>query len=291
MDEKRRIMKSYFENALPYLEVFYQPIYDLNKKKLNVAEALLRYDDGHHQNIEQVIRKAEEMGCVSCFDLWVLNKVLEQLPELKKRNIERINVNLSPVTCSSVEAERGLFAILDECTSDKSVICFEITESNQIQDMQQVIKLAEKLMKRGCHVAIDDFGKEESNLLRLMQMPFSVLKIDKAVVWTIDTTSFSKDLISEIIYFLHKYRIQITAEGIENQLQAKELSDMGCDFLQGYLISKPVSFKDFCAFIDAHNKKGSAEMKETPEEKGKNEPQKRKMKKSNIPYDFPVLAE
>ena len=153
------------------------------------------------------------------------------------------------------------------------------------------VKLAEKLMKRGCHVAIDDFGKEESNLLRLMQMPFSVLKIDKAVVWTIDTTSFSKDLISEIIYFLHKYGIQITAEGIENQLQAKELSDMGCDFLQGYLISKPVSFKDFCAFIDAHNKKGSAEMKETPEEKGKNEPQKRKMKKSNIPYDFPVLAE
>ena len=131
MDEKRKIMQSYFESALPYLEVFYQPIYDLNKKKLNVAEALLRYDDGHHQNIEQVIRKAEEMGCVSCFDLWVLNKVLEQLPELKKRNIERINVNLSPVTCSSVEAERGLFAILDECTSDKSVICFEITESNQ----------------------------------------------------------------------------------------------------------------------------------------------------------------
>ena len=257
-------MKSYFENALPYLKVFYQPIYDLNKKKLNVAEALLRYDDGHHQNIEQVIRKAEEMGCVSCFELWVLNKVLEQLPELKKRNIERINVNLSSVTCSSVEAERGLFAILDECTSDKSAICFEITESNQIQDMQQVIKLAEKLMKRGCHVAIDDFGKEESNLLRLMQMPF---------------------------YFLHKYGIQITAEGIENQLQAKELSDMGCDFLQGYLLSKPVSFKDFCAFIDAHNKKGSAEMKETPEEKGKNEPQKRKMKKSNIPYDFPVLAE
>lgn len=258
---------------------------------MNVAEALLRYDDGHHQNIEQVIRKAEEMGCVSCFDLWVLNKVLEQLPELKKRNIERINVNLSSVTCSSVEAERGLFAILDECTSDKSAICFEITESNQIQDMQQVIKLAEKLMKRGCHVAIDDFGKEGSNLLRLMQMPFSVLKIDKAVVWAIDTTSFSKDFISEIIYFLHKYGIQITAEGIENQLQAKELSDMGCDFLQGYLISKPVSFKDFCAFIDAHNKKGSAEMKETPEEKGKNEPQKRKMKKSNIPYDFPVLAE
>lgn len=63
-------MKSYFENALPYLKVFYQPIYDLNKKKLNVAEALLRYDDGHHQNIEQVIRKAEEMGCVSCFELW-----------------------------------------------------------------------------------------------------------------------------------------------------------------------------------------------------------------------------
>ena len=95
-------MQSYFESALPYLEVFYQPIYNLNEKKLNVAEALLRYDDGHHQDIEQVIRKAEEMGYVSCFDLWVLNKVLEQLPELKKRNIERINVNLSPVTCSSV---------------------------------------------------------------------------------------------------------------------------------------------------------------------------------------------
>ena len=65
-----------------------------------------------------------------------------------------------------------------------------------------------------------------------MQMPFSVLKIDKAVVWAIDTTSFSKDFISEIIYFLHKYGIQITAEGIENQLQAKELSDMAVIFFR-----------------------------------------------------------
>ena len=269
-------MQSYFESALPYLEVFYQPIYNLNEKKLNVAEALLRYDDSHHQDIEQVIRKAEEMGCVSCFDLWVLNKVLEQLPELKKRNIERINVNLSPVTCSSVESEKKIFAMLDQCTSDISAICFEITESNQLQNMQQVIKMAENLIKRGCLIAIDDFGKEESNLLRLMQIPFSVLKIDKAVTWTIDATSFSKDLISEIIYFLHKYGIQITAEGIENQLQAKELSDMGCDFLQGYLISKPVSFEDFCAFIDAHNKKESAGWKETLEEAGKKNHRKEK---------------
>lgn len=283
-------MNSYFENALPYLRVFYQPIYDLNKKKLNVAEALLRYDDGHHQDIEQVICKAEKMGCVSCFDLWVLKKVLEQLTELKKRNIERINVNLSPVTCSSVESEKKIFAMLDECTSDISAICFEITESNQIQNMQQVVKLAGDLIKRGCLVAIDDFGKEESNLLRLMQIPFSLLKIDKAVTWTIDTTSFSKDLISEIIYFLHKYGIQITAEGIENLFQAKELTDMGCDFLQGYLISKPVPFEDFCAFIDDHNKKESAGRKETLGEAGKRTIEK-KNEKLNIPYDFSVLAE
>lgn len=290
MDKKRRIMNSYFENALPYLKVFYQPIYNLNEKKLNVAEALLRYDDGHHQDIEQVICKAEKMGCVSCFDLWVLKKVLEQLTELKKRNIERINVNLSPVTCSSVESEKKIFAMLDECTSDISAICFEITESNQIQNMQQVVKLAGDLIKRGCLVAIDDFGKEESNLLRLMQIPFSVLKIDKAVTWTIDTTSFSKDLISEIIYFLHKYGIQITAEGIENLFQAKELTDMGCDFLQGYLISKPVPFEDFCAFIDDHNKKESAGRKETLGEAGKRTIEK-KNEKLNIPYDFSVLAE
>lgn len=290
MDKKRKIMKSYFENALPYLKVFYQPIYNLNEKKLNVAEALLRYDDGHHQDIEQVICKAEKMGCVSCFDLWVLKKVLEQLTELKKRNIERINVNLSPVTCSSVESEKKIFAMLDQCTSDISAICFEITESNQIQNMQQVVKLAGDLIKRGCLVAIDDFGKEESNLLRLMQIPFSVLKIDKAVTWTIDTTSFSKDLISEIIYFLHKYGIQITAEGIENLFQAKELTDMGCDFLQGYLISKPVPFEDFCAFIDDHNKKESAGRKETLGEAGKRTIEK-KNEKLNIPYDFSVLAE
>ena len=68
MDEKKRkIMQSYFESALPYLEVFYQPIYNLNEKKLNVAEALLRYDDGHHQNIEQVIRKAEEWASAQLF--------------------------------------------------------------------------------------------------------------------------------------------------------------------------------------------------------------------------------
>lgn len=90
--------------------------------------------------------------------------------------------------------------------------------------------------------------------------------------------------------FFHKYGIQITAEGIENQLQAKELSDMGCDFLQGYLISKPVSFEDFCAFIDAHNKKSLQDGKKHWKKQEKRTIEK-KNEKPNIPYDFSLLAE
>lgn len=280
-------MRSYFENALPYLKCFYQPIYNVEKKKINAAEALLRYDDGHHQNIEQVIREAEEQGCVCCFDLWVLEQVLRQLPELKKRGIERVNVNLSPVTCSSAEIEKKIFSMLDECTADVSGICFELTESNHIQNMEQVIKLSEDLIKRGFFVAIDDFGKEESNLPRIMKIPFSVLKIDKEVIWSMDATEFSRDILLAIIRFLHSYGIQTTAEGIETLEQAKEVAAMGCDFLQGYLLAKPLPFDEFCSFVDMRNKKEAHWMEETR----KKAPKKEKMKKGKIPYDLTVSAD
>ena len=280
-------MRSYFENALPYLKCFYQPIYNVEKKRINAAEALLRYDDGQHQDIEQVIREAEEQGCVCYFDLWVLEQVLEQLPELKERGIKRVNVNLSPVTCSSAESEKEIFAMLDGCANDVSGLCFELTESNHIQNMEQVIKLSEDLIEKGFFVAIDDFGKEESNLPRIMKIPFSVLKIDKEVIWSMDTTEFSRNILLSIIHFVQRYGIQTTAEGIETYEQAKEIAAMGCDFLQGYLISKPLPFEEFCTFIDMQNKKEAHWMEETR----KQAPKKEKVKKTKIPYDFTVSAD
>lgn len=246
-------MKHYFEDAAPYLKCFYQPVYNVGEQKINAAEALLRYEDGCHNSIEQVIRKAEKHGCVRYFDMWILKKVLVQLPELKKLGIERVNVNLSPVTCSSAEAEKELFSILDEMAPEPSSLCFEITESRLIRDVDPAVKLSEKLMKRGFGVAIDDFGKEDSNLVRIMKIPFSVLKLDKEVIWSLGETEFSNAILAEIIGFVHHYGIQVTAEGIETDEQARKLADMRCDNLQGYRISRPLPFEMFCSFMAAGN--------------------------------------
>ena len=220
----------------------------------------------------------EGVELVDLIDFFVLDTVCQKIKYWLDKEMKIIPLSIN----FSIESLRGksfVERILETCKKYQiptKYIEIEITERVHDEKNFEIKTVISKLRSAGFIVAIDDFGKEESNLLRLMQIPFSVLKIDKAVTWTIDTTSFSKDLISEIIYFLHKYGIQITGEGIENQLQAKELSDMGCDLLQCYLISKPVSFEDFCAFIDAHNKKESAGWKETLEEAGKKNHRKEK---------------
>lgn len=247
-EQKTRVC---FAEAQSYLECYYQPVYNIGKGRIDAAEALLRYNDGKHPDIERVIRAAEQYREIASFDLWMLEEVLKKLPLLKERGVERINVNLSPVTCSQEGLEKKVFGLLEQYGADPANICFEITETQCVEaNIGFLSRLTDSLMKHGLKVAIDDFGKEESNLLRIMKIPFSILKLDKEVIRSLNDSELSKSMVESIVQFFHRYEIGITAEGIETYQQARALTLIGCDNLQGYLFSKPLPLQEFCAFLD-----------------------------------------
>ena len=88
----------------------------------------------------------------------------------------------------------------------------------------------------------------ESNLLRLSQIPFQTLKLDKELVWGTERSRMAEDLVEEIIRIAHRHNIQVTAEGIETLDQARTLASWGCDYLQGYLIAPPLSYGKLLTF-------------------------------------------
>lgn len=135
----------------------------------------------------------------------------------------------------------------------------EITEMCKVRNAENFSCMVEQLSSQGIRLALDDFGKGESNLLRLSQIPFQTLKLDKELVWGTERSRMAEDLVEEIIRIAHRHNIQVTAEGIETLDQARTLASWGCDYLQGYLIAPPLSYGKLLTFLEENGKRNFLE--------------------------------
>ena len=232
-------------------ECFFQPFYSTEKKRIWGAEALFRLKDenGDYYNMDDLVEKAEEEGWVAEIDRWVFREACKRIPELRKYGLKRVNINLSPEVCQNPETVTNIIKTLQQYDVSRSEICMEITEMCKVRDNNHFNRMAEQLTELGIRLALDDFGKGESNLLRLTQIPFKTLKLDKELVWGIDENPMAGALIEGMIHLAHRYGIQVTAEGIETLEQARELASWGCDYLQGYLIAPPLNYEEFAEFL------------------------------------------
>ena len=240
-----------------HLECYLQPIYDVAKNKVNVAEALfrVRQHDGTWFDTEKLIADVEANDCISDVDLWMLEEVCKNMRRLEAVGIERVNVNLSPRSYMDESLVPEIKRIMREYKVMSSQIWFELTEFAEVQDKETIKKLITKLTNKGFRFALDDFGKGQSNLIRLFDYPFHCIKLDKELTWKLDDgegCEMTRCMLEHIIQFAHRFGICVTAEGIETKDQAKILVEMGCDFLQGYMISKPLPVDDFIVFVPGY---------------------------------------
>ena len=232
-------------------ECFFQPFYSTEKKRIWGAEALFRLKDenGDYYNMDDLAAKAEEEGWIAQIDKWVFREACKRIPELRDYGLKRININLSPEVCAVPETVPNIVQVLKKYGVSRSEVCMEITEMCKVKNAQNFSHMVDQLHKQGIRLALDDFGKGESNLLRLTQIPFQTLKIDKEMVWGTDDSKIAEDLIEGMIHIAHRYNIQVTAEGIETLDQARTLASWGCDYLQGYLIAPPLNYENFLKFL------------------------------------------
>jgi diguanylate cyclase (GGDEF)-like protein/PAS domain S-box-containing protein len=232
------------------LQLYYQPIVDLESGSIHKAEALLRWLHPEKGFIspEVFVPVAEETRMIVEIGDWVFRQAAQQAAiwkALYHRDFQ-ISINKSPVQFMvESRANQSWLEYLREHQLDGDSIVVEITESLLLDVNERVSNRLLEFREAGIKVAIDDFGTGYSSLSYLKKFDINYLKIDKSFIRNITPQSNDLVLCEAIISMAHRLGIRVIAEGVETQEQCDLLSAAGCDFAQGYFFSKPVSRQDF----------------------------------------------
>lgn len=255
---RKTLLSAYIKKALKedLFEIVIQPFYSMSSHQYNHGEALLRLN---HPTLGQIsplelIPIAEESGQIIELGLEVLKKSLQFLVKCKKQNInvKTISVNFSVIQMNDANLIQDIKTILDDFPSFSNKIIIEITESIFIADYQRIIDQMYGLNELGIQFYLDDFGTGYSNIINVIKLPLSVIKIDKSLIYELINQPTNRMLVHGLCEAFKETGMKVLAEGIENEEQFDIVSSMPIDYLQGYLLSKPLSLKDALNFFKKH---------------------------------------
>jgi EAL domain-containing protein (putative c-di-GMP-specific phosphodiesterase class I) len=208
-------------------------------------EALVRWVDPERGMIPpgEFIPFAEETGLIAALDAWVLRNACVQVREWGARfgrDDLSISVNLSGKQFEQPGLVASVAAALENSGLPPRCLRLEITEGVVMDDAQSSAQTLAELKALGCSLAIDDFGTGYSSLAYLHQFPLDVLKIDRSFVMRLAADGHNAQIVGAIVHLAHALGLKVVAEGVEEPHQATLLRDMGCEYGQGYLFSRPI---------------------------------------------------
>ncbi len=230
------------------LELFYQPKVSLRSGKIVGAEALIRWRHPERGMISPgvFIPLAEETGLILDIGTWVLEESCRQINAWRQEGLSMppIAVNLSARQFDKKLPERVSDVMARHDVAPEQLM-LEITESLLVRGADAVIAIMNELVAMGLALALDDFGTGYSSLAYLKKFPISTLKIDRSFVIGLPFEENDCAIARAIVTMAQQLRQEIVAEGVETNEQMAFLRDLGCDQLQGYLFSPPVSASEF----------------------------------------------
>ena len=236
------------------LSIHYQPRIEIATGNLVAVEALLRWRSPKLGVVcpAEFIPIAEEANLINSIGEWVLYNACLQNKQWQQEGIApiKMSVNLS----ASQFRQENLIEIVDRTLRDTNldVACLEleITESLLMENVEQAIATLQQLQQKGIAIALDDFGTGYSSLSYLQKLPLNTLKIDRSFVTNIASNPSDAAISKAIVSLARSLELNVTAEGVETKEQLAFLQNQGCDEVQGYYFSRPLSsdrFKDFLA--------------------------------------------
>ncbi len=243
----RRRLESELREALrtSAFELAYQPIIDLTDGALAAAEALLRWNHPRLGQIpaSQFIDVAERSGLIIPIGRWVLDEACRQLGEWDRtmgpQAPRRLFVNVGVRELVHDFAPR-VAAALHRHRIEPERLCIEVTETEILADPEAARAAVQDLTELGCRIIVDDFGTGYSSLSRLTELHVDGLKVDTSFVRTMEASRQSSAIVSAILLLAHNLRLDVVAEGIESEDQLAVLREMGCQYGQGYHVSRPI---------------------------------------------------
>ena len=236
-------------------ELYFQPIYNVSKHKFTSAEALVRLKKANYLSgdlePEIFIPFAEKYGMISQIGRIIFNQFCNFLVKNKPWNygIEYININLSPIQAIQPQFMQEYLQIMQNYKISPQYVNFEIINSSSPLQNQAILENMKALKKHNINFFLDSYGKSSKNIISIPQFPFYAVKIDRQMIWSLNSDEKSKIILRETISMIKNLGMDVVAEGIESHEQAIELIKMGCNFLQGFYYSDPLPVPDFMQFI------------------------------------------
>ena len=236
-------------------ELHYQPILRAGDKTVIATEALVRWKRPGHGLVppSTFIPMAEELDLIEPIGVWVIEEACRQLAAWRDLGIVdvRMSINLSAKQLRTKSLSKSIMPLLDRYRIAPRMLELEITESLVLTDPEVQINQLRELRAMGFSIAVDDFGTGYSSLAYIQRLPVDVLKIDRSFVQNIEDDRSHSALCRGIIALAHGLDLRTVAEGVETEQQQRFLTNWGCDYLQGYLFSKPLAAEQATQFLAA----------------------------------------
>ena len=252
---ERLMTKSKLKRAFERDEllVHYQPKYNIETGEIFGAEALVRWELPDRGMIlpADFIPIAEETNLIIEIGEWVLDKVCEDF-RIWQRSVSspgRVSVNLSLKQLKQANFINRISSILRGHEISPTSLELEITETTLMENPARTIRLLDQLYGLGLHLAIDDFGTGYSSLSALQQFPISTLKIDQSFVRDVATNPDDATLVGTIVQMGHNLKMDVVAEGVENEQQLHFLQRLDCTYVQGLLFGSPMSSDNYLELL------------------------------------------
>ncbi len=244
--EAELLIKQAIENDWFYL--VYQPQYTIKEKKLRGFETLIRCrkPDGSIVSPAYFIPAAEKTNLILKIDDYVLRRAMKEFKDVLESYNESfiLSINVSAKNISSVNFVERIQRILEETNFPPNCLEIEITEYSLAESLNRTINNIQMLRVLGVQIALDDFGTGYTSIAQLLQLPINLLKIDKSLIDNIESNQMNRDLIDSVIYMGHVMNCEVISEGVETEKQLNLLSEHKCDFVQGFVWGKPMSYMD-----------------------------------------------
>jgi diguanylate cyclase len=211
------------------------------------AEALIRWQHPTKGEIlpNDFLPAAEHFGLIQDINGWVIDECCDMLAQAKKEGLElNVSINLSSQQFQDPSLVKKITQKLEDYQLSPSSISFEIKETIAINNQKQFKTLLDKFKSAGIRVILDDFGLLPMSLTYLLDLNIDEVKIDRSFISTVNNDKGSHALVDAIFKLTHALGFEATAEGIETEAQQETIIELGCDYMQGYLFSKPLKKAD-----------------------------------------------
>jgi diguanylate cyclase (GGDEF)-like protein len=234
------------------LLLMYQPKVSLARSGEQYVEALVRWQHPGRGMVPpmEFIPFAEQTGSIRAVTHWVVAHAVAQCAKWRRSGLPmNVSINISARDLMDAELPVRFASLLEQHDCRAQWIALEITESAILDDAGHAIENLQLLHSLGCRLAIDDYGTGYSSLAYLRRLPLNELKIDKSFVQRMARDASDAVIVRSTIDLAHNIGLKVVAEGVEDEATLERLRAMGCDMVQGYFLSKPLTANDAAAWM------------------------------------------